>query len=723
VTNVKLLTGLKVVDFGVGMAAAIAAKLLADSGAEVLRVEPEGGDPFAAMIPAYAVLRRGAKPGRETDLADADICIIGGDDHPELTRRSDAADLSARFPRLVVLDINDGPAGTHYTGPSTELLAQVRSGLAFEQMPDRPVVNAFEPATYGAALQGVCGILAALIAREASGRGQVVTTSLFEGALIWIGSYWAQLEKPTPMANFVIPRGVCPLIFKAKDGVFLHLAIGGAGSKYGFYQALEIDDPSVKPSDSGMPAPGAGPREFFGDCDLLAAHVAKKDSADLLARIWELGLPAEPVQQPGVCWDEAQIVRNGIIKTDADGTRHVGLPFIAEPLGAGAGKKIKAGRGPLSGLRVIDCGAFVAGPLAAVALADLGADVIKIEAKQGDPNRSIFRSFTVANRSKKVIGVDMKAPEGLAIVQALCRDADIVMNNFRPGVSARLGVDPKSVAKLNPDVIVLEAPAYGSEGPLAFKAGFDMVMQAWVGHEAKAAGRGNDPRWNRTNLVDIAAAQLGTVAMLSALLHRERTGESVALESPLCNAGIFTLSELIQNKDGRFAGVPQLSSSLSGYHPAECLYQAQDSWIAIVARGEKAALALREALGVALAGDAASWGEAEESLIAEKIATLDAAAVQALLAPHQIWVEICHDDCEKTILNDPALIAYGTVRTSSHASFGQINELGTMFHLSASDTGNDLAAPLPGQQTREILEQLGYDAARIDDLYTKGVVV
>jgi crotonobetainyl-CoA:carnitine CoA-transferase CaiB-like acyl-CoA transferase len=723
VTNVKLLTGLKVVDFGVGMAAAIAAKLLADSGAMVIRVEPVGGDPFEATMPAYAVLRRGAKPGSATDLADADICIIGGDDHPELKRRRDAVALSARFPRLVVLDINDGPVGTNYIGPSTELLAQVRSGLAFEQRPDRPIVNAFEPATYGAALQGVAGVLAALIAREASGAGQVVTTSLFEGALVWIGSYWAQLEKPTPMANFIIPRGVYPLIFKARDGVFIHMAIGGAGSKFGFYQALEIDDPSVLPSDSGMPKPGAGPREFFGDYDLLSVYVAKKDSADLLARIWELGLPAEPVQNPGACWDEPQIIRNRIIVTDDDGTRHVGLPYMAAALSEGARKRVIQGKGPLSGFRVIDCGAFVAGPLAAVTLADLGADVIKIEAKHGDPNRSIFRSFTVANRSKKVIGVDMKASDGLAIVQALCRDADVVMNNFRPGVSARLGVDPKSIAALNPDVIVLEAPAYGSEGPLALKAGFDMVMQAWVGHEAKAAGRGNDPRWNRTNLVDIAAAQLGTVALLSALLHRERTGESVALESPLCNAGIFTLLELIQHKDGRFEGVPHLSSSLSGYHPAECLYEAKGGWIAIVARGEKAALALREALCVALPDDVSTWGETEEGLVASKVATLDAAAVKALLEPHGIWVELCHDDCEKTILNDSALIARGTVRTSQHASFGQINELGTLFQLSASETGNDLAAPMPGQQTREILDQLGYDAARIDELYTRGVVV
>ena len=409
-----LLEGIRVVDCGTGMAAAIAAKLLADMGAEVVRFEPEGGDPFGAIYPAYAVWRRGARMGAAQDragaLATADVCILGGEDHPDLPPHADAASLASEHPRLVVLEIRGGPAGTAYDGPSTELLAQARSGLVWEQVPDRPIVNAFEPASYGAAMQGVIGLLGALFEREGSGQGQVVFTSLVEGALMWIGTYWSDIEKPTPAAAFVIPRGVTPLIFRTRDGRHIHMAIGGAGSKYGFCQALGIDDPTVQPGDSGMPKPGAGPREFFGDCDLLERHVAQWDAADLLARIWERGLPAELVQEPGACWDEPQIARNGLIATDADGTRHLGLPFAAAELGRGAGRRSGQGARPLEGLRVVDFGAFVAGPLAAVPLADLGADVIKVEAIQGDPNRSIFKSFAVANRSKKVIALDLKSP-------------------------------------------------------------------------------------------------------------------------------------------------------------------------------------------------------------------------------------------------------------------------------------------------------------------------
>ncbi len=727
--RIRLLEGFKVVDLGIGMAAALNTKMLADMGASVTRIEPEGGDPFYGVYPAYEVWRRGAKKASASDLeallSEADACVLGGEDHPDIKRRRDAEQISSRHPHLVVLDMTDGPQGTNYTGPSSELLAQVRSGLVWEQEPDRPIVNAFEPASYGAALQGMIGLLGALFEREASGKGQLVTTSLFEGSLPWIGTYWAQIENPTPMADFVIPRGVAPLIFRTKDGKFIHMAIGGAGSKYGFYQALGIDDPTVLPNDSGMPKPGGSRKDFFGDWDLLAEHVAKWDAEELLGRIAERGLPAEPVQNAGECWNEPQIERNRIIATDSDGVRHVELPFTAELLSKSQVKRAKQSSYPLEGIRVVDCGAFVAGPLAGVALASLGAEVVKVEAKQGDPNRSIFKSFCIANNSKKVIGVDMKNPEGLAVVQKLCAEADVVMNNFRPGASARLGIDPPSLKKLNESLIVLEAPAFGNEGPLAMKAGFDMVMQAWTGHEVKAAGRGNEPRWNRTNLVDIAGGMLGSVAVLAGLLHRERTGECASLESSLCNAGIYTLSGLIQQPDGTFTGEPTLSSSLSGYTPLECLYETSDGWVAIVARGEKASEGFASKLGLSeqLGHDFANWGEAEEKAIAERIATLPIEDVVAMFKATDVWVEPCRDGAEKIILNDPALIKRGTVRVTQHASFGQINELGTMFAYSRSKTGNGLPAPVPGAHTREIMERLGYSSDEIEACYENQAVV
>lgn len=712
-----LLEGLKIIDLGVGMAPALMAKMLAEMGAEVTRIEPDGGDPFVKVYPAYEIWHSGARRAPKSELAGllsvADVCLIGGEDHPAIPRRRDAADIAAQHPRLVVVDLDDGPDGTSYVGPMTELLAQVRSGLVWEQEPERPIVNAFEPASYGAALQGMAGLLAAVFERESSGLGQIVSTSLWAGALAWIGSYWAKLEKPTPMADFVIPRGVWPLIFRTRDDRYIHIAIGGAGSKYLFYQALEIDDPTVLPGDSGFPKPGSPAKEFFGDWDLLAEHFAKKDCDDLLARAWERGLPAEEVLQPGECWSDPQVVHNRTIVQQRNGTRHVGLPFSSTPLRKDAAKSSGKRTKPLEGVRVVDCGAFVAGPLAGVTLADLGADVVKVEARQGDPNRGIFKSFTFANRGKRVIGVDMKNPDGIKVMQKLCARADVVMNNFRPGVAQRLGIDPESLANVNSSVIVLEAPAFGKDGPSAGKAGFDMVMQAWSGLEVKMAGVGNPPRWNRTNLVDNAGGMIGAVAALAALVHRERTGNTVSLNSPLCNAGIFCISELIQRPDGSFDGVPTLNASLTGYTPTEALYRAADGWVAIVARGDEACRGLQSALGLEAL---------QENSIAAAVASLDLAELKASLEPHGVWVEECRDGKEQQILSDPALIAQGTVRISEHSTYGKLTELGPLFSLSRSATGNDIPSPVIGENTREVLEDLGCDDREIERLYAEKAI-
>lgn len=725
----RLLEGVKVVDLGVGKAPALAVRFLADMGASVTRIEPPAGDPFYAMYPAYRHWRAGIDmaEGERLDelLSQADVCVVGGEDHPEIARCRKAGQFSAENPRLVVLDLEDGPPGSDYAGPSTELLAQVRSGLVWEQEPGKPIINTFDPASYGAALLGLSGLLGALVERERSGLGQVVSISLFSGALAWIGTYWAKLEQPTPMADYVIPRGVYPLIFKTRDDRYIHMAIGGAGSKYKFYQALEIDDPSVLPTDSGMPKPGGSRKDFFGEYDLLAQHVARKDQAELLQRIWDQGVPAEPVLQPGECWDHPQIVENGIIAVGEDGTQRVGLPFKAQALGKVDRPTPPAGDRPLEGFSVVDLGAFVAGPLGGVILADLGADVIKVEPKQGDPNRAIFKSFCVANHGKRVIGVDLKSKEGLGIVRALASQADVVMNNFRPGVSGRLGVDPDALREMNPSLIAMEAPAFGKTGPLAMRAGFDMVMQAWVGHETKAAGKGNDPRWNRTNLVDIAAGMIGGVAMLAALFHRERSGETVAIDSPLCNAGIYTLSELIRGPDGQFAGVDIPGASLAGYHPAEALYQTADGWVAIVARGEAAARDLRSRLELEgqMGDDVAAWSDAEEEAIANRVRALDLSSLRDLLEGTDTWVEPAGDGKEQAIFADRRLLELGIVRESQHPRFGTITELGTMYRMSRSKLGNDRAAPEPGQHTREILAELGYIDGEVDALIAKGAVV
>ncbi len=731
--SVKLLEGIVAVDLGAGMAPALVAKFLADNGARVIRVEPAGGDPFYAHYPAYEVWRRGAERNDEAGrdpaaldqlLAGADLCITGGEDFPGLEHRRDADALAAAHPRLVLLDLGGNPHGVAGAErPSTDLLAQARTGLCYEQYSDRPLAMSFEPATYGAALQGLCALLAALYERESSGRGQIARTSLFEGALSWLTMYWGEFERPTPGCG-VNPKDPYPLIFRCADGQYIHLVMGGANSKYKLYQLLGIDDPSVKPGDNGLPNPAAEPRNFYGDIDLLSEHVGRHDSASLLAALWDAGIPAEPVLQPGECWDHPQVEHNGIVGRGADGTRHLASPIIARRNKARGKSESRAGSRPLEGVRIVDLGAFMAGPLASLVLSDLGADVVKVEPIGGEASRALVRGYLAPNRGKRGVAIDLKSPKGLEIVQAMAKGADVVASNFRSGVSTRLGVDPASLHALRPDLVVLESPGYGAEGPLAQRGVFDLVMQALCGHEARGAGPGNDPFWNRTFMVDATGGLLGAIGLLAALIYRRRSGNGVGLTVPLLNAGIFLLSELVQRPDGRFEGADPVNATRTGYRPPEAMYEASDGWLAIVARDDAQRRALVEVLGISgrVAPDAQAWGETEASLIAAVVSGRKVAELAAALEAFGVWAEPCRKDGGAAVIADPAFETRGTVRVSTHPRFGRIRELGSLYTLSRSRVGN--ARPLHeiGEHTGEVLRELGFDDAAIDALLAEGVV-
>jgi crotonobetainyl-CoA:carnitine CoA-transferase CaiB-like acyl-CoA transferase len=704
------LSGIRVVDLSVGMASALIAKYLADSGAQVVRVEPEGGDPFYGCYPAYEVWRRGSILNREARrdpsklrdlLATADVCIQGGEDHPDLKRRDDAQAIAAANPRIVVLDIASHPPGSRDAGrPLNELLAQARSGLCYEQSDARPIFMGYRPANYGATLQGLCALLGALYAREVNGRGQIVRTSLFEGALTWLGLLWGDFERASPQC-FLTPKDTTPLIFRCADGAYIHFVIGAPGSKYQTYRILGIEDPSVQPGDSGMPDFSSGTRNFFGDVDLLASHIAKRNSGELLDAMWNAGLPAERVSDPGACWDSPQSVHNGLVLRDPDGTRHVGNPIKAKKSAAAHPPSGCDSMQPLGGVRIIDFGAYLSGPKASSVLADLGADVIKVEPPNGDPNRGSFRSFIAANRGKRAIVLDLKTTDGLRIAHDLSAKADIVCNNFRSAAAARLGIDAGSLHGLNPGLIVLESPAYGSSGPMAERAGFDMVMQAVCGHEIRAGGEGNEPLWNRTVMCDFAGGMLGAIGLLSALLYRARTGNGVALDVSLFNAGVFLLSELVQRPDGSFEGAEPINGSRTGLHPAEALYEAKDGWLAISVQNENATEGLSRILRLEgkLSTDAKAWGASEAGAIAGAVAQRPVAELSAALESAGVWTEVCRTQMEREILNSQC------ARITSHRTLGRIREIGPLFRFSESRIGNDLAIPDLGEHTRQVLAE------------------
>jgi len=310
----------------------------------------------------------------------------------------------------------------------------------------------------------------------------------------------------------------------------------------------------------------------------------------------------------------------------------------------------------------------------------------------------------------------------LALAKTISVSADITTNNFRTGVSARLGIDPASLHAEKPELIVLESPGYGSSGPLADRAAFDMVMQALCGHEYRAGGRDSDPLWNRTSMVDYTGGFLGALGALAALYHRARTGEGASISCALLSGGIFLLSELVQHPDGSFAGAAPLNASRTGFIPAEALYEAADGWIAIAARGEAAGAAVAQVLGLELPGNPLDWGDAEAVLITEAVRARPAVALVAALEAAGAWAELCRQNVELETLEDPELRATNTVQTTIHPQFGEVRELGAMLRFSRSKAGSDRHAPVLGEHTREVLAELGKSEAEIAEMMERKVV-
>lgn len=734
----EALSDIRVVDLGLGMSAALAAKLLANAGAEIIRYEPEAGDPFYDVYPAYRLwqeskqIRTFDEKAVALELQTADVCILGGEDYPGFAHPFRGEEIGERFKHLVVLDITAGPPGAGCGDfPAVELLAQARSGLANEHYGNRPIMLAFPAASYGAALQGVAALLAALLRKRATGVGDVVRTSLLQGALAWCSSIWAQAENPPDNFRALIPRDVVPLRLECADGVHVHITPGVPGAYAKLYDILGIHDPTMDRNSRGVPTGCDDPAKYFGDVAMMAQYAAKLNSADVLKAMEALQLPGEAVLKPGECWRDPQAIHNGIIQRTVDGWETVGNPIGCDTVDSvRSGDSVTVGSAtssgaPLAGVKIVDMGCFAAGPYSSVILGDLGADVIKLERLEGDPMRPSFHHYAASNRGKRSIAVDAKDPQGVEIIQRLARWADVVQHNFRPGVSARLGVDARSLKQINPDIIVLESLAFGPDGPKCQQSGFDPSAQAICGHQALAGGENQPPLYYRIAIADYGTATLGAIAMLLALYNRQRGVNTPAIYVSLLNSAIFLMSELVRTPDGNFVGGARINANHLGIHPGESLYQTLDGWVAVAARDEAMAGRLADALGLDQVREKSrsSWGETEAQAIAAAIRPHATADLLGQFKDKHIWAAECCGDLTK-VVHSPGMQQAGMLVAFNDPVAGRIEQIGRAFDFSRSPLPADGRGPIDGigDHTAEILAELGYSSEEISRFFEQKIV-
>jgi crotonobetainyl-CoA:carnitine CoA-transferase CaiB-like acyl-CoA transferase len=379
-------------------------------------------------------------------------------------------------------------------------------------------------------------------------------------------------------------------------------------------------------------------------------------------------------------------------------------------------------RGPLAGIRSVDCGMFAAGPYAAMLLSDLGAEVIKVEPPEGDTMRPTEKAFAGVQRGKRSIAVDLKTPEGLRIFYQLAARADIVQHNLRSEVSQRLGISYGKVREINPRVIYCHGTGFGSKGPLRNIGGFEMNYQAHGGLESAQAGENNSPVLICGAPMDLFTAMQAASAILMALRWRDQTGQGQYLEVPQ-----FATAFVFESQQYLTSGGPgprfTLDAQQTGLGPFYRIYEAADArWICVSCPGQQTQQRLLSALGFDPRVRELERAAAERALEA-KFRERDAAAWIELLRKAGVPCEIAQDTgTAEKILSDPQALERGRVVEYEHPIYGRLRQTGHLIRFSATPSRIDRPPPLCGQHTREVMRELGYDAAQIAELEGKGVI-
>ena len=733
------LGGLLAVDISTGIGGPLAAQFLADYGANVIRVEPPGGDPERGR-PGFHWLYRGkrsvmldsASPtGRDTFaalLARADVCVTNS---AVQLRDWGVPDAETGCPRLVVLET---PLWVGEPDPYTEIdtveLLAARVGLAWNQssFTGGPVELVEPQVLYVQGAWAACATIAALTERETSGRGQTVCVSGVH-AFVAFGPHLLIFDpSQSPGRRDFGGGGPNPTYtrYQCADGSWVF--IGALGHKFqrrviallGLEEIL--DDPRIAQDPDKLFTPD--------NCDWVRERMeiafAAKDRAHWLAALEEADVPSSPLLDRSEWFSHKHVRAMGLraelthpvfgellqvaspIRLSATPAREVTLPpdpgadqaLLDEIISAAhaaspappvtAGKVVPAGAGPLAGIRVLSLGAYVAGPQSARMLGLLGADVIKVENPAGDPWR--MHGFQV-NLGMRGLALDVTDPAGKAAFYELVKTADVVLDNFRPGVLERLGLDDASLRALNPAVITGSVTGFGSIGPMARRPGFDPVLQAISGMQT-AQGGDDEPVMLSFAVNDTGTAALTALGATIALLHRARTGQGQRVETSLAATSLFL-------QGGELATAPGQPLARTGGRdfrgpdPWHRYYQCADGWIRV--EGEPAAFPLDDLAGMTV--DAAG-----AALAAVGVPTMRVHNAQDLVA-------------------DPVLMRMGL-------AYRQQNEDGYVFYtpgqmalFSRTVRSGPERPPGVGEHSTEVLAEAGIPAGVISELLAAKVAV
>lgn len=764
------LQGLRVLDLSNSIAGQFCGRMLADYGAEVVLVEPPGGCAMRQAAPldahgasfAFFHLNTGkesvtldASPAGRARLlslaAEADAIVLGPD--------ADRIGLAAAAPGAVIVTLSpfgtDGP-WRDWTG--CEMVYQAVAGLMHGSGDSSraPLYGCGDRASYGAGASAFIAMLAGLFARGRWGIGQEAAVDVASAAACMANPLVTQFlynGMVEPRAARRMPLG----LLRCRDGwvgFWLHLHLF-APMMAALGLAQHAEDARFKPAKARL-------EHWDAFTALLQNHTADQAADAVLAQLQSARVVAARcyslTQLHDVCahlaergyWERVatphgartllgpqfrmgatpRVVRGGPPALDSvagfSGPRRA-IPPIAPPA---------PGTGPLAGLRVVEFTTAWAGPMAGRILAWLGAEVIHVEsASRTDSWRmhgQVFNPtrfpadgpgenpwdrcalFNSQNANKLSLSLELKQPEAKAAMLRILAKTDVVLCNFTAGTLDRMGFGHARLTALRPDIIVAEMPAFGSSGPLSHATAIGPSMEMAAGMAGMIGYPGGPPTVTGPTYPDPIGALHGAAAVLTALLHRQATGEGQRIEVPQVEGAMHYIGEHILAALASRTNPQPRGNRVDWAAPHDAFAAAgEDQWIAIAATSDAAWQALCGAIGRPdLAADASlatlAGRRAHEDDIAAAVAawtrTQDKHAAAALLQSLGVAAAAVHDGRDGA--HSPYLAARGWFTELTHAAIGPTIQEGLPMALSRTPGSNRFAAPCLGQHTHAILRNL-----------------
>jgi crotonobetainyl-CoA:carnitine CoA-transferase CaiB-like acyl-CoA transferase len=766
--------------------------VLADLGAEVIRVEPENGDPVRALAGSRVWLR-GQKSliigptqiqnGQwESLLNSADVIVDTAQAWRQkphelfrrLPRPHQIAAILTAYPRTID-ELTAADSGTSY--PVYGELIEAQYGMQHFQAGVRvggPTFLGWPHAIYGAAWLLQIGILGALLERERTGLGQTVTTSLLDGIAILSNARWLGGKKigpPLLTSSRISTREnnlrIIVSLFECADGGWIQVHTGPRGAFDRLLKVVGRDDLVVE--NTGLHVfgiamePGAA-KDLWSYLDRTFKSKPAKFWCETLAQADVCCMPA---LRPGDALWLKQMEVNGLVEILPDGQRRLGklAKFSRTPIelrrevpkpgahnrdgletrSVGVEKSnhstetnnrdsrasfppLTSRIGPMDGMLVLDFGAYMAGPFANRLFADLGARVIKIEEYGGDPMRGPqLGIFLGVQRGKESLAVDLKSEEGRRIVHELVQRADVVHHNMRLGAMERLGMGWEQLHALNPNLVFCHSSGYGNSGEWSRLPTFEPLHSAITGMLSRTGGEGNPPDHYLTHM-DYGCGLTSTAMVLAALVEREHSGAGQYLEVPQTGAGLLAMSDVYGHRESKSETFP-LDHEQRGHAPTNALYRTSDGWLVIACYSEREWDGVRRALSIEARWP--SFAEARNQRFGQSDIVR---VVEAALSSCSTDIDIRRLRAEGVpctipapfgpgeVISEPTLCSRGVIVTEQHREAGEVFEVAHTIRFGHANAWNLRPAPLTGQDSIDILRELGRTASEIKSLLESKIV-